>query len=457
MGNNQALRVFILGFAFLIAIAQSAVSISFPDLLERIDETYEVRSARLAAARAEKELEKVRFAGNPSVSLDPQIKATTRVDESFAEEVALSATAAARFPLGLSEIEKERVRVAADALSFAREVLARARGEGFVKAYRLYQATWLAQEEQKVLAAELNAASAYTAALRQRFQIGDISLTELSEAEEDLQRAEEAVLEGSLKLRLSWLEIAYTFGFDLTPETPVLEAENGYSGLAELPNPPALAAWAFERDPELMALQTGIARIDDTLSRLEKADLSVSLKGFGGISDHSASLTYTFQEPQIAAAYSFPVYSIGVVPTSGSGTSEDTWNLGLSIGLAYTGGRADSLETASLAVQREMEAAKVEARKQTLQLSIRSQYQQWLKAAQSREQSRRNLERFEQNRKILDSKRSLGLVNDYDILEAAALSDRARWNVMAADIEERVQRMETALSAAYLAEIVDGM
>jgi outer membrane protein TolC len=117
----------------------------------------------------------------------------------------------------------------------------------------------------------------------------------------------------------------------------------------------------------------------------------------------------------------------------------------------------DALEGESLALARKLEMAKIEARRQSLELGIRSQYQQWLKAEQSLEQARRNLERVEQNRKILDSKRSLGLVNDYDILAAAALSGRARWNVLAAQIEEKIQRMRAAESAAYLTEIVERM
>ena len=457
MGTKKAMQRLIFGSALLLIVAPAVTSLSLKDVLARLDETYAVRSARLSVDRAEKELERLRFSGDPTVSLDPQVKATTRVGESFAEEVALSGTASAKLPLGLSEIEKERARAAADALTAARDRLAQARGEAFLEAYGLYQAAWLAREEQGVLTAELGAARAYTEALRERFQIGDVSLTDLSEAEEDLQRREEAVLEGGLKLRLSWLEMAYTFGFDLTPETPELNPETRSPETAELPNPPVLAAWAFDHDPELKVLNNGIAQIDDTLARLGKTDLSVSLKGFGGISDHSASLTYTFQEPQLSASYSFPIYSIGEVPTSGSGTSEDTWNIGLSVGLSFTNGRADSLEGESLALTRELEMAKIEARQQSLELGIRSQYQQWLKAAQSLEQARRNLERVEQNRKILDSKRSLGLVNDYDILAAAALGVRAHWTVRAAEIEEKVQRMRAADSAAYLAEIVEGM
>jgi outer membrane protein TolC len=455
MKNNKVLRGLIVGSVLLLMIAPAVASISLRDVLARTSETYEVQSARLTVDRAEKELERVRFVGDPSASLDPQVKAITRVGESFAEEVALSATASAKLPLGLSQIEKEKVQAASDAFAMARDRLAQAEAEAFLKAYQLYQATWLVQEEQNVLKAELDAALAYTAALRERFQVGDVSLTELSEAEEDLQRREEAVLEGGLKHRLSWLEIAYTYDFVLTPETPVLEAVTEYSGLSELPNPPSLAAWAFDHDPELNALNTGITQIDDTLARLGKVDLSVSLKGFGGVFDHSASLTYTFQEPQLSASYSFPIYSFGEVPTSGSGTSEDTWNVGFSVGLSYINGRADTLEIASLALERELEAAKVEARKQSLELKIRGQYQQWLKAVQSQEQARRNMERVEQNRKILDSKRSLGLVNDYDILEADALRERARWSVVAADIEERIQRMSAAMSASYLTEIVE--
>jgi len=457
MKTNQMLYRSLLSFLLLLVITPTVASLSLEEVLARREKASPVRLARLAVAQAENQLEKLRFSGDATLTLDPEVKTTTRIGETFAEEIGFSGTASAKFALGMTDLEKERVAIAYDSLNAARKRFVQAEVDAFLLAYELYQDAWLTQDEQSVLSAELEAAQSYTKAARERFRLGELSLTELSEAEENLQQAEEAVLAGELKLRLSWLQIAYAFDFDLSPETPQLMAALLFPDTASLPKPPELAAWAFEQDPDLKELEAGVKQIDSTLSRLAKTDLSVSLKGFGAMSEHSASLSYTFQDPQLAASYSFPIVSFGEVAAGGSGSTEDTWSVGLSVGLSYTTGRSDALEAGALELEREQLTARIDARKQELELIIRSRYQQWLKAVQSLEQARRNVEQVEQNRAILESKRSLGLANDYDIHAAVASAGRARFSLRAAEIEEKVQWMRTAQSASYLAEVVEGI
>jgi len=450
MKNRNVLRAAMRAMLLLACLSPGLGALTLQEALDRVDDTAEVRSARLAVDSAESELHSLGFRGDPVLSLEPQIKATTREWEPFAEEVALAGGTTARLPLGMSAEEKEKTAAAADALAAARARLAQARAQAYVQVYSLYQAAWLVQAEQAVLEAEQSAARAYAEALSERFRSGEVSLLELTEAEEDLRRTDDAVLEGALRLRLSWLELAFAVQWPLSAETPALDPELGTGSTAELPRPPELVSWAVAHDPEIAALQAQIRRIGESMTRLGRPDVSPSLRAFVNVADHGASLSYAFADPLLSASYSIPLYTHGEIP-QGSG-STPSWNVGAAVGISYTAGKADRMAVASLEVTREQLAAQLEQRRQGLELGIRSQYQQWLKARQSLEQARRTLLRAEENRRLLESKRGLGLVNAYDILAAEAQVKRAQWSVLASQREERIRLLGAAAGAGYLGQ-----
>lgn len=454
--RNRAVRGALIHSALFLAIlAPGLGALSLEQALARVDKVPAVRSALLTVEHAQKELQSLSFPGSPALSLEPQLKATTREWEPFAEEVAVSAAATARFFPGLSAVEREQVRAAEDAVAAARGRLEQARAEGFVQIYSLYQAAGLAQEEQAVLAAELEAARVYAENLSERFRVGEVSLVELSEAQEDFDRKAEALLEGGLRVRLSWLELAFAVEWELTLETPRLAPEIGSAEAAALPRPPELVAWAAERDPELRALTAEMARLDETRARLAKSDLSFSLRGFGSVADHIVSVSYAFTDPLLSVGYTARLYTLGEIPLPGG--SRPTWDVGLSVGVSYTGGKTDRLAIETLEAARRQLVAQHALRRQALELGIRGQYLQWLKATQSLEQGRRNLQRAQENQRLLESKRSLGLVSEQDLLMEEALLQRARWSVLAGEVEQRRSALAVAASASYLGEIVGGL
>lgn len=79
---------------------------------------------------------------------------------------------------------------------------------------------------------------------------------------------------------------------------------------------------------------------------------------------------------------------------------------------------------------------------------------QCLKAVQVLQQARRNQETIKENQKVIEAKSTLGLVNDYEILEASVV-ERARWNVAAAEIEVERARLTAAKAALYLEKIIN--
>jgi len=104
-------------------------------------------------------------------------------------------------------------------------------------------------------------------------------------------------------------------------------------------------------------------------------------------------------------------------------------------------------------VEQQLEEEKLNALLETLNLEIRTAFQQWLNAGDSLEQAQRNLERAEENQKIVETKKAIGQAAEYEILEAAALVKRSQWKLESAFVDVEKTRMAAADAASYLSEI----
>jgi len=90
--------------------------------------------------------------------------------------------------------------------------------------------------------------------------------------------------------------------------------------------------------------------------------------------------------------------------------------------------------------------------KRTLDLDIRSKYQQWMKARDNVEQAEATVAFARENGDIAEVKRSLGMIGEEEILEAEAMVERARWNLSKAAADEVRAKMAAADAAAFLGE-----
>lgn len=430
------------------SVAAGIYGITLSDVLSSVNDTFEVKSAMLTVEKARRELAALNHAGSSSLSVDPTVKSTSTEQGSFGEAIEISALTALKIPVGLSSLEKEKAGFAANALTNAERALKSAREKALIKLYSQFQAAWLAQEQLDVLAAELDSARAFENIMRKNFEAGGASLLELAVAEEDLEEKQEAFFQGNLERRLTWLELSYTAG--LARDTGTLEQSR--PDVADLARPPELSSWLYDHNPSILLQKTRIREIQESIDRLAGVDLSLDLKTFLNTEDHSASLSYNFSSPEITAAYSFPLYSWGEIPT-GSGSSVSTWSTGLTLGLTIEGSRADNLNIASLSVEHQLEEEKLNALLETLNLEIRTAFQQWLKAGDSLEQAQRNLERAEENQKIVKTKKTIGQAAEYEILEAASLVKRSQWKLESAFVDVEKARMAAADAASYLSEI----
>jgi len=449
-----AAAVLLLTGAFGLITPLEVQAVDFSTLIQRLDQTPAVRQEWANLQIARRNLSSLEFPGSPSIGVTPEVRTTTADGGDYAEQIDLTGSLSLRFPVGLSDIGRERVRTAMAELQVAEEAYARARESAWLDLLTLYQTAYLTQEEERVLRDELQAAQATEGALRRQLEAGEIAVVDLSRAETDLREAEEATATLALERRLSWIELALTTGLTLGPETPQLDPPPLQPG--ELPPPPQLAIWASDHDVAVNAQRVKVETLEATISRLQKVDLTTSVRAFLSGEDHSASLGYDFENPEVSGSWSFPLATYGDVPTSGSGgTTTDTWASGISVTLSYRSGKQDNLLAQSTEASLEQERIRLETVLTSMEIAVRGRYQQWLRATTTVEQAARALQRSVENQEIVAAKERLGLVGDYEVLASQAAVERARWALMAAEMEETRARLAAADSASYLGQMID--
>ena len=444
--------------ALFALIPLAAYPLTLEEIFDRIDQTNDVQLARIAVEKAMSQTRLLGFPGDPSVSLTPGVKAISQEEGDFGEQVDLTGSVSFGLPIGLSDLDREKVSEAEADLRVAQRNLVDAREKTYLRLYSLYQTAWLAQEELAVLEHEAAAARGIYETMKKRFEDGEASLIGLTEDDKDRERAEDLRLQGLHNKRLTWLELAFTAKLppgNVALDPPiVLDPPDAGAGDEELPRPPDLASWAYLNHPTMVEQTLKIKTINDTIKRLRILDYTLNLKTFVNYQDHSASLGYIFRTPELTGSYSFPLYSFGDIPeSSGGGSQVDTWNTGVTLGFTLATGTNDGLAIDSLKLDLQREKERLDLLRRTLDLEIRSKYQQWLKAKDSVGQAENNLAFVLDNKKIAETKKSIGMIGDEEILEADATVERARWNLDKAKTDLVRTRMAATDAAGYLGKV----
>lgn len=433
----------------LVLFSSSSVfSYNLESFTDQIDKTYEVQTALLNAKQIQNE---ILYLANPqdvSFSLNPTVKATTIEDESFGEEIEVSGSASVKIPLGLSSLEKERLNFSMDALDLAEEAVQNAREKIYIKIYTLYQKLWLLQEEEKILDLEVTVADNSLQLLQQRFAFGNASLLNLSEADETLQEINDSFLQNQLEQRVSWFELKSLTAMDSETEMGLLERVELV--MEKLPNPPELYQWMIENNPAVIFEKIKLQQMEQTLARLEKSDFDFSVKTFYNSVEntYTASLNYNFFDPELTPALTFPIYTYGEIPSSGS-SSTSTWNMGLTFNISLGTNRSDSLNGELIKVEIMNEKAKIEFFIESANLLLRSAFQQHLRDLDALEQAERVLARSIVNQKIIETKKELGQISASQSLESESIVERSRWKIEAARINVEKSWLSLVESAIW--------
>jgi outer membrane protein TolC len=168
---------------------------------------------------------------------------------------------------------------------------------------------------------------------------------------------------------------------------------------------------------------------------------------------YAASLAYDSANPGVTGSFTFPAYIYGSSPEPASRTEVDTWSLGLSVGISYTGEGSDRLAS---------DAAKAELRRQQLalqnavhqvQLNLYGKYTLWEKASDAVEAAQRARVRISDSLGTVEAKRAIGQAGEYEVMEAEARVARAEWNLTSALIDKEKARLAAAAAAFYLGEL----
>jgi len=432
----------------VLFFGSQAFGLNFQTVTDQLEKTYDVEFALLEVERLEKEIMALLNPEDFNVGLNPTIKAISLEDGDFGQEIVLSGTASLKVPLGLSDLEKEKLNFSLNTLRTAEAAVITAREKAFVKLYNLYQNAWLLQEEEPILELEVKAAENYSEILQQRFKAGTVSLITLAVAEETLQERNEDYLQNTLKQRLAWYELMFTANLDMEPES----LKKNTLVMADLPKPPELNDWIKNSHPLISIERIKIEQLEQTIQRMKKPDLDIEINPFFNYGDHSASMTYSLSNPGITSSYNFPVYTYGEIPP-GSGSSSSTWNTGVTVKISLGSNRSDNLNIDALELGIKSAEAKLDYLIESLNLGLRSFHQQLIRNQGAFDQSKRDLIRSNENHKIMETKKELGQASTFDLLESQSLVARAEWKIEAARISTEASWLSVLEAAAWFSEI----
>lgn len=443
-------RTILLTILSILIISTQVFGLNFQTVTNQIDETYDVKYALLEVERLEKEISALMHPEDYNFALNPSIKAITREDETFWEEIELSGSASVKIPLGLSDIEKEKLDFSINSLSLAEAAVETARQKAFIKLYNLYQSAWLLQEEETILELEVEAAENYSEILQQRFKAGNVSLITLAAADETLQERHDDYSQNILKQRLSWYELMFTSNLDMQREP----LEKNELEMEDIPKPSELYGWIEENHPLVDIEKVKLGQLEQTIQRMRKPDLDISIKPFFNSigNEYTASVNYNFIDPELTPQLSFPIYTFGEIPP-GSGGSTSTWNTGVTVNIALGSNRSDNLNTEALELILKSAEAKLDFLIDSLNLELRSSYQQLVRNQGALDQAVRNLIRSTENHKIMETKKDLGQASEFELLESESLVARAEWKIESARIDTEKSWLTVLEDAVWFEEI----
>ncbi|MDA3809135.1 MAG: TolC family protein [Spirochaetaceae bacterium] len=432
-----------------LILSHSIFSFDFETLINKIGHTFEVQSALLNVEQIQKEILLLSHPGDMNFSLIPSVKAISQEDGVFAEEVEISGSAAVKIPVALSPLEKEKVDFAQNTLQFAEAAVEAARQNTYIKFYKLYQNIWLLQEEEKILELELKAARDYSEILRQRFETGSISLMTLTGAEETFQERAENYSQNQLEQKIGWFELRSLA--DLTYEREIFEREQIL--IEDVPKPPELYDWIIENHPDIVFEKIKLLQIQKSLERLRKPDFDLSVQSFFNSTGNtfSANLSYNFNNPELISSINFPVYTFGETSSNISGSSS-SWNVGLNFNISLGTNRSNTLYRDVLETELRNGEMKYNYLIESVNLVIRSAFQQYSRDLDTLELAERTLMRSRENYRVIKTKKELGQISDYELLESEAIVERSLWKIEAARISLEISWLNLLESAHWFNE-----
>lgn len=454
----------IVGLTALLPAQQTRdeVPSDFLSVLREVGNTAEVSAAQYKAERAQLDVTSTQYRGDLSFSLSPTWRTQWLTDADFDPYHEVTATASASVPVGLSAAERARLDRAVAQTDVAAIELHGALLNQAASLYAQYAAAYSAWAELPVLESEREAARVLLTADEARYEIGELSLIDLFKTREDYRRAQQALENGSMRAELAILELLLKIGADVetlrrsdevlrqfSPASPLQEWEDIGAGLTNyLPDALPLS------HPRLVAQAAAVdAAIADMNVARDPLLTSVRV-AYASDDGHGGSVSFSVPKPTLSLSVTPPGVSVGPeFPSSAGRSSSDKDRITLStvFSLNTTGSRTQAEDTARAAAQYEM--VRLEQLWRSVEAEIQSRRRQIDSAVAAKELAREALDRAHASFEAVQSRDALGQASASERAAAVATLERARLNVLRAEIDQAVAVLNY-LAAAHIPEML---
>jgi outer membrane protein TolC len=432
--RHAAVLVLFLTLPVALFSAPSETVVSLDLLLGNLVNLPEVNESRAALSAAQAEMESLAWRGDLNLQASPSWKGWDGGHE-------LSAAFSLTVPVGLSGEEERRLERALIRLEAARIELDRIIFESAVSVYRLYLAAYSAKSEISVLEAEYDTARIIHGRELARYEGGEISLTDLFKAEEELRKAHSAKEAGLLEAEIALTDLFLEAGMALVNGT-------AFEGL--LMEPPEL----FSLPSQLELTSIVPVRNDELNLNLARLELEPVAEGFLSSlrlswsgDDHAASLSWSFQKPALSLSYTPPSLAFGDLPVSGgAGDTESRSSITASITLSAGIGASASLARANAAAAYEAELLKAGYAEQKAEKELLVRSAEYRSALLQTGPAGEAVGRAEKLLEAVTARVQLGMAEAGDLEAARASLLRARYG--ADEAERKAALAWTALLEA---------
>ncbi|MDX9958972.1 MAG: TolC family protein [Clostridia bacterium] len=379
------------------------------------------------------------YPGDTSLSFAPAYKRVSDELSGISRNDAFYVDLSVSLPLGLESSASDRMNQAAIQADLAVAALPWNLEQTRLRAYTLYTAAWLAQEEAGLAFRERDLAEEEFSAARFRFTAGSIAYGDFRNAEEALLEARDEAIYADMRRRVSRLELFSWLG--VPDDTLPFEMTRVEAGT--LPRAPDMAAHAVLNDPEIqqaMALEAlSLSQMEDLLG------LSIPLTVKLGVlkDEHDANLSFATDSRKLAVTYSLPVIDL-----TGDFQSKP-WTISASVGLALDAGSGNEKQAELLRLDAEAEKLRLESLIAELSLNVRLSHQAWSRAVDIMEQAERNAQLSAEIFEMAKARAATGSVTPAELARAELDAARAAFTAKARAIDAERARYNAAITARY--------
>ncbi|GAB6089952.1 TolC family protein [Spirochaeta dissipatitropha] len=463
--SNKGIQGFSLMVPLLVLALLGSASLSAAELphiteiLDVLDQSSQVASARNSYDRAARNLRDMGYAGDVKVSIDPGWQLSR--DLATPDYVqTISGNLALEIPLGISVSSRDGILAAQQELELQAILLEHAYERAFQQLISLYADFYSRIKELPVLMLEQEAATMELAAVEALYMSGEKSFSEFLQARNGLSRAEQNLYSGRASASQTLQELQLRFPHPALIAIDNLEAIQALSdpfSEMDLPHPAAPSelgadSLVLSMHPAIVEHSFALARAQNSSPGSSIAEIALSMirLSFTG-EGHSAAAQYSPQRSSITMSYSPPDWIIGDSNSnSGSGSSSaqsSRINLSAGASLSYSFGSARQFQQeADAALIRNLEQRLGDA-VLNLRLSLENTFRRYLSAELEAEAAVENLNRATDVYEIELLRQELGTSTKADAAAARASLLRA---------EYQVARTEIAARQALIGYLIEG-